>query len=74
MTLEELKALSDREIEQVIAWGQAELRQRVERRKQETIAKIKELAGSVGVRVAIGGVKGRPARTKKEIKREKAAR
>lgn len=74
MTLEEIKALSDREIEQVIAWGQAELKQRAERRKQETIAKIKELAGAVGVRVAIGGVKGRPARTKKEAKREKAAR
>lgn len=64
MTLEAVKALSDSEIEQVIAWGQAELKSRTERRKAETIAKIKQLAGSVGVRIAIGGVKGRPARVK----------
>ncbi len=64
MTLEAVRALSDDEIAQVIAFGQAELKARAERRKQETIAKIKQLAGSVGVRVAIGGVKGRPALVK----------
>ena len=64
MTLENVKALSDSEIEQVIAWGQAELKSRAERRRQETIAKIKQLACAVGVRVAIGGVRGRPARVK----------
>ena len=37
-----------------------EIKARTERRKQETIAKIKELAGTVGVSVAIGGMRGRP--------------
>jgi len=74
MTLENVKALSDSEIEQVIAWGQAELKSRAERRKAETIAKIKQLAGSVGVRVAIGGAKGRPARIKNDAKPEKRGR
>lgn len=66
MTLENVKALSDSELAQVIAWAQEEVKARAEKRKQETIAKIKELAGSVGVRVAIGGVRGRPAHAKTE--------
>ena len=62
MTLEALKALSDADLSQVIAWGQEEQKARAERRKQETIAKIKELAGAVGVTVAIRGARGRPAK------------
>lgn len=62
MTQEAIKALTDGELSQVIAWAQAEIKTRTERRKQETIAKIKELAGTVGVSVAIGGARGRPAR------------
>ena len=39
-------------------------------RKQETIAKIKELAGAINVTVAIGGVRGRPSKaTKKDAGR-----
>lgn len=60
MTQETVRALSDADLSQVIAWGQAEIKARAEKRKQETIAKIKELAGTVGVSVAIGGVRGRP--------------
>jgi len=43
------KALSDSELLQVIAWAQGEQKAREQRRKQETIAKIKELARSVDV-------------------------
>ena len=61
MTQETVRALSDSELAQVIAWGQNEVKARAEKRKRETIAKIKELAGAVGVSVAIGGQRGRPA-------------
>ncbi len=64
MTQEAVKALSDGELSQVVAWAQAEIKTRAERRKQETIAKIKELAGIVGVSVTIGGARGRPKQTK----------
>jgi hypothetical protein len=64
MTQETVRALSDNELTQVITWAQAELKARAEKRKAETIAKIRELAGSVGVRVAIGGAKGRPTKPK----------
>jgi hypothetical protein len=60
MTQEAIRALTDGELSQVVAWAQVEIKARTERRKQETIAKIKELAGTVGVSVAIGGVRGRP--------------
>ena len=61
MTQETVRALPDDDLMQVVAWAQAEIKARAEKRKQETIAKIKELAGAVGVTVAIGGVRGRPA-------------
>jgi hypothetical protein len=64
MTQETVRALPDVDLTQVIAWAQAELKERAEKRKQETIAKIKELAGAVGVTVAIGGVRGRPKKVK----------
>ena len=62
MTQEAVKALSDAELSQVAAWAQAEIKARAERRKQETIAKIRELAGTVGVSVTIGGARGRPGK------------
>jgi hypothetical protein len=65
MTIETVRALSDGDLSQVVAWAQAEIKARAEKRKQETIAKIKELAGAVGVSVSIGGVRGRPAITTK---------
>ena len=62
MTQDALKALTDGEISQVIAWGQAEIAARVEQRKQDAIAKIRELAAAVGVSIAIEGTRGRPRR------------
>jgi hypothetical protein len=62
MTPDTVKALSDSELVQVIAWAQAEIKARTERRKQETIAKIKAMAAEVGVSVAIQGGRGRPAK------------
>lgn len=61
MTIEALRALSDADLSQIVAWAQTEIKARTEKRKQETIAKIKELAGTVGVSVAIGGQRGRPS-------------
>jgi len=63
MTQDMVKALADGELVQVIAWAQAEQQARAERRKRETIAKIKELAGAVGVSVSIAGVRGRPKKS-----------
>lgn len=66
MTIETVRALSDADLSQVVTWAQAEIKARAEKRKQETIAKIKELAGAVGVSVAIGGQRGRPANAGKK--------
>jgi hypothetical protein len=73
MTQETIKALPDVELPQVIAWAQEEIKLRSERRKEEAIAKIKALAESVGVKVAIGGVRGRPTRIKPEPKPSKTS-
>jgi hypothetical protein len=62
MNQETLRTLADKELSQVILWAQDELREREEKRKQDTIAKIKELAGSVGVQITINGKRGRPGR------------
>ena len=72
MTQETLKALTDSEISQVIAWGQAELAARMEQRKQDAIAKIRELAATVGVTVAIDGVRGRPRKARSAAAPERA--
>jgi hypothetical protein len=64
MTQDAIRGLTDADLAQVMLWGQAEVKARAERRKQETIAKIKELAGAVGVTVAIGGQRGRPVAAK----------
>ncbi len=61
MTQEAIKALSDAELEQVLAWGEQEKKDRVAKRKQETIAKIRELAQEVGVSINFVGRRGRPA-------------
>jgi hypothetical protein len=62
MTLDVVKALTDDELVQVIAWAHAEVKARTEHRKQEAIAKIKALANTVGVSVSIAGGRGRPAK------------
>ena len=66
MTEQNIKALSDSELTEVIASAQDELKARAEKRKQETIAKIKELARSIEVDVRIAGVRGRPPKGKEE--------
>jgi hypothetical protein len=60
MTQETVRALSDADLVNVIEWAQGEQRARAERRKREMIAKIKELAQTVGVSVNIGRPRGRP--------------
>ena len=71
MTLDAIKALSDSELVNVIAWAQGEQKARAEKKKQETIAKIRELASSVGVAVKIDGTRGRPPKAREE-KQKKA--
>lgn len=67
MNAETVRALADSQLTQIIAWAQEELKARAEKRKQETIAKIKELAGSVGVSVTISGQRGRPAKGQRTL-------
>jgi len=64
ITDETIKNLSDDELNRVVDAGTREQKARAERKKQETIARIKELAGAVGVRVAIGGARGRPVKAR----------
>jgi len=71
MTQESVKALSDGELAQVIAWAQDEQKARAENRKRETIAKIKEMAQAVGVSVSVGGARGRPPSAKKKAGSDK---
>jgi len=63
MRQEAVKELSDSELVQVIVWAQSEQKARTERRKQETIAKIKELARSIEVDIKFARGRGRPAKT-----------
>jgi hypothetical protein len=64
MTQESIKALSDAELSQVVTWGQHEQQARATQRKQDTIAKIRELARSIEIGVKIEGSRGRPAKAK----------
>jgi hypothetical protein len=64
ITAEAIKSLSDDELARFVEVGKDEQKARAERKKQETIARIKELAGTVGVRVAIGGARGRPVKAR----------
>jgi hypothetical protein len=60
MTEDTVKALSDSELVNVISWAQVERDARTERRKRETIGRIKELAKSAGISVSVAGTRGRP--------------
>jgi hypothetical protein len=62
MTRDAIRILSDAELEQVAVWARDEAHDRAVKRKQETIAKIRDLAASAGVHVKINGARGRPAR------------
>lgn len=66
MKLDDIKALPDSELAQFRAAVETEQKERAEKRKQETIAKIKELARSIEVDVKIAGVRGRPPKAKEE--------
>ena len=67
MTQETIRALSDMELVQVIAWAQEEQQVRKAKRKEETIAKIRELAQSIAVKVHLEGTRGRPAKRASQI-------
>jgi hypothetical protein len=60
MTQETIRALSEPELVQVIAWAQLEQQARSALRKQDTIVKIRQLARSIDVGVKIEGTRGRP--------------
>jgi hypothetical protein len=64
ITVEAIRTLPDDELDRLIAEAVEEKKTRTEREKQATIAKIKELAGAVGVRIAIGGARGRPVKAR----------
>lgn len=59
-----IKSLSDEELDRFINAGERERAERAERKKQETIARIRELAETVGIQVAIAGARGRRTKTK----------
>ena len=73
MTLETVKALSDAELAQVVAWAQDEVKTRTERRRQEAIATIKSLAAQNNINISIAGLRGRPAGIRTDEKAEKPA-
>jgi hypothetical protein len=60
MTQDAIRALTDADLSQLILWGQAEVKARRERHKQETIAN-KRAGRCCRVKVAISGQRGRPA-------------
>lgn len=61
MTESIVRALTGGQLDQVIAWAQDEKKERAEKYKRETIAKIKEMASSAGVSITIAGRRGRPS-------------
>jgi hypothetical protein len=65
MTLETIKTLTETELSQVIAWAQQEQQMRADKRKQDTLLRIRELARSIDVGVKIEGTRGRPSKKKK---------
>jgi hypothetical protein len=71
VTIEAIRSLSDDDLDKLIDSGVEEKRVRTERRKQETIAKIKELAATVGVPVSFGGTRVRPKAVRKPKPRAK---
>jgi len=60
MTRDMVKALNDSDLMEVLGWVQDEQKARAVKRKAEAIAKIKELAQTVGVSVHFEGRRGRP--------------
>jgi hypothetical protein len=61
-----VKMLADTELDQTEIWVREEKRERAVKRKQETIARIRDLAAGVGVHIKISGARGRPAKAEPE--------
>src|SRR4051812_17148416 len=55
MSGDAIKKATDDELRQWIAQADGELKARAEKRKQDAIAEIKRIAGSVNIHVSIGG-------------------
>lgn len=64
MKLEDLKVINDEDLERLKTAVEDEQQERAERRKRDAIAKIKEVAGAVGLSVHIEGQRGRPTKLK----------
>lgn len=64
MTQESVRALADKDLSQVIAWAQDEISVRAEKRRHDTIARIKELPGAEGISLTFNGKRGRPPKAK----------
>ena len=60
ITQDTIQALSAGQLDLVDGWVRDERKARAERHKNETLAKIKELARSIEVGITIEGVRGRP--------------
>ncbi len=73
MKIEDVKGLADAELEKFVIAGVAEQKARAERKKQETISKIKEMAATVGVTVVIEGGRGRPRKPRAPGTSERAS-
>jgi hypothetical protein len=72
ITQETIRGLSPAQFEQVKGWVRDDDKIRIEKHKQETLAKIRDLARSIEVGVTIGRPIGRPA--SKSLYREKVKR
>lgn len=62
MKYDDVRALPDSELEQVIAWTQEEKKARAEKRKQEAIAAIREIAAREHIPMKFDGQRGRPTK------------
>ena len=61
MNQEAVRGLPEKDLTQIIVWAQDELRVREQKRQQDVIAKIKELAATIDTPVVIGAKRGRPS-------------
>jgi len=63
---DDIKAFFDSELDQFIEAAQAEKQARAEKRKQEAITKIREIAASQHISVHFDGQRGRPPKVNGE--------
>ena len=64
MKYDDVRALADSELDQVITWTEEEKKSRAEKRKQEAIVAIREIAAREHIPVKIDGQRGRPSKAK----------